>query len=175
MRLIFALIGLLLFNNGCKENSDTITSVKEDGKIITSANQVSNDLQYTLSTPKASFGIHDTLIAAVSVYNQASVSETLLVGPVLFKWSLKNDSGRTILSGPTIVPLYLYSLVLSSHQSKEIYFIHQAIADISGQPVIPGPYVLNVSIGSISLSLNLLLRETLPPKYLLPKRMVLVK
>jgi hypothetical protein len=161
MRLIFALIGLLLFINGCKENNDTITSVKENSKIVTSANQVSENLQYALTTPKASFGIHDTLIATVTVYNQAPVSETLLVGPVLFKWSLKNDSGRTIMSGPTVVPLYIYRLVLSPHQSKEIYFIHQAIADISGRPVIPGSYVLNVSIGSISLSLNLLLQEIL--------------
>jgi hypothetical protein len=67
------------------------------------------------------------------------------------------------------------TLIHLAHQSKEIYSIDQAIADTSGRPVIPGWYVLNVSIGSISLSLNLLLRETLPPKHFLAKKMVLMR
>jgi hypothetical protein len=111
------------------------------------------------------FGIHDTLIATLTAYNQSSKPETLVVGysAYLYTWSLKNDSGRVIMFGPMGANNLLRMIFINPNQSSVMYSIHQAIADTSGAPVTAGSYVLQWNLNNrvttlLSFSLNLSLQ-----------------
>jgi hypothetical protein len=147
MRCSFIFVILLFVFTGCKESSDTITSVTDDV----------NGLQYTFSAPKAIFGIHDTLSATVTVFNQSSLPETVSVSGFSFHWSLEYENGRPIMSGPKAFSWFIARSSLGSHQSAKIYDFREAIADTSGRPVPPGPYLLKASADALHFSLNLLL------------------
>ena len=126
-----------------------------------SVSQVQDSLQYTFAIRKAVFGIHDTLSASVTAFNQSAEPETLIVSIGNFQWSLKNDSGRTLMSGPERYPLTQYPiarLIFKSHQSNEIFEVYQAITDTSGAPVIAGSYMLQCLYGSMLFTLDLSLQ-----------------
>ena len=148
MRNIFMLIIAMLAINGCKNG----------GNPVSSETRMVNSLQYTFATSKTSFGIHDTLIATMTVYNPTDVPETIYVGLSVFNWSLQNQSGRIIMYGPWVSNWSLYKLPINPHQSKIIYNIRQAIADTSGAPVTAGSYNLKANMGSNSFLLTLTLR-----------------
>jgi hypothetical protein len=127
---------------------------------LLSVSAVMDSIQYTFTIPKATFGIHDTLVAIMTAYNQSYLPKTIVVGPSWFSWTLKNESGRIIMYGPTVVPLFLTYTVINSHQSNEIYSVHQAISDTSGAPVIAGSYVLSAEMDPLTspFSLTVLLQ-----------------
>jgi len=133
----------MLIVNSCKNNNNIIAPISEQ---TLSVSAVSDSMKYTFAIQKQSFGIHDVLIATMTAYNEAALSKTINVGPSHFSWDLKNDSGRTIMCSPTIVYMYFVETVINSHQSNEIYSIHQAISDTSGAPVKAGSYVLNARL-----------------------------
>lgn len=144
MRYSLILVILFFAFNGCKENSDTIISVPDVG-----------GLQYTFSTLKPELGTHDTLSAEVTVFNPASVPQTVTFTGFSFSWSLENESGRAIMFGPRHLALYIGKRQLGSHQSVKLYGFSEAIADTSGQPVLAGPYVLKASVDTLHFSLDL--------------------
>ncbi len=151
MRHIQILMFILTCITGCNDLGNPVSPVS-DGV-------VSGPFLFTLIVPSASIPVNDTLRAIVQAYNQAATPETLIVGPSLFSWSLKTQTGRTVMWGPPGVPLYVIQLVVESHQTEEIYSIHQAIADTSGAPVTPGTYVLEAEVtGVSSMSLMLTLK-----------------
>jgi hypothetical protein len=115
-------------------------------------------MQYTFAIPKAVFGIHDTLSASVTAFNQSAEPETLIVSEGDFQWSLKNDSGRTLMSGPERNPYPIAQLIFNPHQSKEIFEVYQAIKDTSEAPVIVGSYTLQGLYDSMVFTLDLSLQ-----------------
>jgi hypothetical protein len=115
-------------------------------------------MQYTFAIPKAVFGIRDTLSASFTAFNQSAEPETLMVSEGNFEWSLKNDSGRTLMGGPEPNPYPIARLIFNPHQSKEIFEVYQAITDTSGAPVIAGSYTLQGLYDSMIFTLDLSLQ-----------------
>jgi hypothetical protein len=150
MRYFILALSIALIINGCKKSSNPVTSVTNPA--------VSVSLQYTFAIPKAVFGIHDTLSASVTAFNQSAEPETLIVSEGDFQWSLKNDSGRTLMSGPERNPYPIAQLIFNPHQSKEIFELYQAIKDTSGAPVIAGSYTLQGLYNSMVFTLDLSLQ-----------------
>jgi hypothetical protein len=139
--------GALIIMNGCSQNSNPISSTSDTIK--------SGTLQYTFSTPKALYGIHDTLNAAFAVYNDGVTTDTIAVGDGLFRWSLQNVAGKTIMFGGGSNNV-VERLPINPGQRKQIYFINQIIADTSGKAVVPGSYSLNAALHTtLSFSLKL--------------------
>ena len=116
-----------------------------------SVSKVIGNLQYTLSIPKSVFGIHDTLRASMNALNISTMPETLYVNYGNIDWTLKNGSGRTIMSGPKVKSDYLIMEILKPNQSGLVGLISAPILDSSGNPVQAGSYLL--SSGSLSLEL----------------------
>ena len=157
---IFALsVALIIY--GCKKSSNPVESVTNTAL---SVSQVRDSMQYTFAIPKAVFGIHDTLSASVTAFNQSAETETLIVSIGNIQWSLKNDSGRTLMSGPEptyplpLTQIPIARLIFNSHQSKEIFEVYQAIKDTSGAPVIAGSYTLQGLYSSMLFTLDLSLQ-----------------
>ena len=145
MRYLLFWISLLILVNGCKEVSNIVTPVSE----------VVDSLQYTFDAPRIVWGTHDTLSAAVTVYNRASVPETVMVTGFSFRWFLQDGSGRTIMFGPRQASWFIGRFQLGPHQSKKIYGFSEAISDTSGQPVPAGLYLLKATVDTLHFSLNL--------------------
>ena len=97
MRCFILALSIVLIISSCKKSSNPVTSVTNPA---VSVSQVSDSMQYTFAIPKAVFGIHDTLSASFTAFNQSAEPETLMISVGNFQWSLKNDSGRTLMSGP---------------------------------------------------------------------------
>jgi len=139
MRYFIYILPIVLIIHGCKKSSNPVVSITDSPLSIS---QVRDSMQYMFAIPKAVFGIHDTLSASMTAFNQSTMPETLVIYMGNFQWSLKNDSGRTLMWGPEVIPQFVYRLELGSHQSAEIYGIRQAIMDTSGAPIVAGSYFL---------------------------------
>ena len=162
MRYLICILPLLLISDGCNKSSNSITPTTNQ---TLSTQAVSDSIQYTFAIPRGVFGIHDTLSATLTAYNQSSKPETLIVGlnPYLYTWSLKNNSERVIMYGPMGANNSLRLIPLNPKQSGLLYNIRQAIADTSGGPVTAGSYVLQWNLNNrvttlLSFSLNLSLQ-----------------
>ncbi len=155
MRYFILALFIALIINGCKKSSNPVASVT---KPAVSVSQVRDSMQYTFAIPKAVFGIHDTLSASVTAFNQSAEPETLIISEGDFQWSLKNDSGRTVMSGPERNPYPIAQVIFNPHQSKEIFEVNQAIKDTSGAPVIAGSYTLQGLYDSMIFILDLSLQ-----------------
>ena len=153
MRYFIYILSIALIIHGCKKNSNPVASITDS---TLSISQVRDSIQYTFAIPKAVFEFHDTLSASITAFNQSTVPETLVIYMGNFQWSLKNDSGRTLMWGPEVIPQFVYRLELGSHQSAEIYAMHQAIMDTSGAPIVAGSYFLQGKLyGTLLFILNL--------------------
>ena len=148
--------------NGCNKSSNSVTPITNQ---TLSTQAVNDSIQYTFAIPKGVFGIHDTLSATLTAYNQSSKPETLLVSysPYFYTWSLKNVGGITIMYGPIGADNSIAMIPLNPKQSIAMYSLHQAIADTSGAPVLAGPYVLQWNLNNrtttlLSFPLNLTLQ-----------------
>ena len=158
MRYFNFVLSIALIINGCKKSSNPVASVTNT---TLSVNQVKDSVQYTFAIPKAVFGIHDTLSASVTAYNQSVKPDTLMISGGNFEWSLKNDSGRTLMWGPPRYPYPIQRLIINSHQSGSIFEMHQAIVDTSGALVLAGSYMLQGTLtlyGTMLFTLDLLLQ-----------------
>jgi hypothetical protein len=123
MRHIFCVAIILIIINGCGQNSNPVSTTNT----ITSGS-----LKYTFSTSKTLYEAHDTLKATMAVYNDGSAVDSIVVGDGIFRWSLQNGNGQTIMFGGgsnNVVEL----LPINPGQTKQIYFIEQIIADTSGK------------------------------------------
>ena len=155
MRCFILALSIVLIISSCKKSSNPVTSVTNPA---VSVSQVKDSMQYTFAIPKAVFGIHDTLNGSVTALNQSAEPETLIISEGDFQWSLKNDSGRTVMSGPERNPYPIAQVIFNPHQSKAIFEVYQAIKDTSGAPVIAGPYTLQGLYDSMLFTLDLSLQ-----------------
>ncbi len=136
MRLKLPIFLFLLIVTGCGRNSNPVSTTNT----ITSGS-----LKYAFTTSKSFYEAKDTLKAAMAVYNDGSAVDTIAVGDGIFRWSLQNDKGQTIMLGGAsnnVVEL----LPINPGQTKQIYFIKQIIADTSGSSVATGLYNLNAAL-----------------------------
>ncbi len=147
MRHIVMYVSFSIILIGCGKQSNVVSP--------TTDYDYSDSLRFTFSIPKTSFGIHDTLIAGLTVFNEASTPDSIVYGPSLFLWSLQNSDGRTIMYGPGLSPLWVTIETIGPHQTMGLYSIRQPIADMSGQQIAAGSYLLKASIASPKLQFSL--------------------
>jgi hypothetical protein len=158
MRYFIFALSVALIISGCKKSSNPVESVTNPALSIS---QVIDSMQYTFAIPRAVFGIHDTLSATLTAFNQSAETDTLIYG-VFLQWSLKNDSGRTLMGNPKTYPPFptipIRRIILNSHQSDVFFVMHEAIIDTSGAPVVAGSYILQGLYNSMSFTLDLSLQ-----------------
>ena len=76
MRYFILALSIALIINGCKKNSNPVASVTNPAL---SVSQVSDSMQYTFAIPRSVFGIHDTLSASFTAFNQSAEPDTLMI------------------------------------------------------------------------------------------------
>ena len=118
---------------------------------------VKDSVQYTFTIPKSSFSIHDTLTATLTALNQSAEVDTFGVNEGFFPWSLKNESGKTILQGPFYTNALVILIPLNPHQSIQLYQIDGTNVVPSSEVVVPGIYTLNATLNSMVFTLNITL------------------
>ena len=159
MRYFSLVLFAVLIINGCKKDNNIVsTSANQD----ISSSTIKDSIEYTLTVPKTSFGINDTLSLTFAALNQSSKPDTLVIGlnPNLYSWTLKEESGRTVMFGPMGADDMVEMMSIPPDQSKVMYSLHQAIKDTSGADVKKGLYILqwdlnNHSTKLVSLTLNI--------------------
>ena len=154
MKNLAFFVAIVFAIGGCQSNSNMVAPIGDQ----TSVSNVRDGLQYTFSIPKPILGIHDTLNAFMTVYNQSARPETALIGNIygLFSWSLKNERGRVIMFGPLAFSQLVGRVPIGPQESKQIFGIYrQPIADTSGMPVLPGHYLLQSTLYNNSMSFSL--------------------
>jgi hypothetical protein len=157
MKYFISLIVSLILFYGCKNN---IVAPANDQSF--SSTQTQNGIVYSLSVPKLTFGVYDTLKAQLTAYNQSMVPDTLVTGfsPNLFNWTLKDDTGKIIMWGPFPDVYLVEQIFLNPYQEVRLYQINQAIRDQLNEPIKAGSYVLqwnlnNHGIPYLSFKLNI--------------------
>jgi len=121
-----------------------------------SSSHTVDSVLYTFAIPQATFGINDTLSATLTMYNQSTSVDTLYFecGPAYaILWSLKNDSGRTVIFGGGPVCRVIVPLLLNSHQTLQYQVIDEPIKNIPGiLDDQSGSYVLQGQMNNMSPS-----------------------
>ncbi len=149
---VFFLLAMLLYS-GCKFVKNP---VEADSNQTLSVTNAVDSVQYTFSIPKSTFGKYDTLSAALTAYNLSSTTDTLATGygPSFYTWTLANDStGNIIMFGPKGADNVISLVPIAPGQSRIIYGISEAIADTSGNAVLPGKYTLRWNLNSQTTTL----------------------
>ncbi|MHB8579193.1 MAG: hypothetical protein ACYDA4_04955 [Ignavibacteriaceae bacterium] len=144
MRYVFSLIVSLIIFNGCEHTGDTFSLYPPDKQPTLSVSSIKDSILYTFAVPKTTFGIYDTLSAKLIAYNESTVPDTLYssYSPYFYTWSLKNNTGRTIMFGPMGANNSIRLIPINSQRSEILYNIYQVIKDISGAPLTAGSYML---------------------------------
>jgi hypothetical protein len=159
MKYIISLLVSLFIFNGCKNN------IVESGNDQLSSVKTQNGIIYTLSVAKHTYTVHDTLYVQLTAFNQSMLPDTLVTGfsPYLYNWTLKNDAGKVIMSGPFPDVYIVQQIFLNPNQGACLYQIKESIRDQLDEPILPGSYVLqwnlnNQGIPYLSFNLDIELR-----------------
>lgn len=117
---LFVLL-LLISVVGCKHSSNVTGPVTT---LPTSVSDTLDGILFTFSVSKEAMGVQDTLNASLIAFNQTAVPETLWVGvenPEFFTWSIRNESGRIVMSGPNPATGTRYPVTVNPYQSVKLY------------------------------------------------------
>ena len=118
--------------------------------------QGSGSIQYTFSTPKATYKSGDTLTAATTVHNSGSVADTIGVEASDFQWALVNSSGDSVMRGGNAAILAeLLPVAPGQSEPIDFYSIKQALRGAQGHPLPSGSYSLEATVRSMSFLLKL--------------------
>ena len=128
MRNILFIFSFALIINGCRINGNPVASTVDTSLSVST---IQGSLQYTFEINKANFEADDTLKAVLTVRNIGSVPDTIMVPCYGMQWTLTNDSGITVNSGPRNLCNSVAREVLVSHQSAVIGEIYEPIMEMS--------------------------------------------
>jgi hypothetical protein len=138
---------------GCEQSSNIVAPLPS---APLSVSNLKDSILYTFSVPKAALGIFDTLTMSLTAVNRAATPETLSVSDYFYTWSLTDDNGKMIASGPTVLSNLILRVPLNPHQSAVLYRIAYTMADIFGAPIAAGSYRLTWNLRSgLSFQLTL--------------------
>ena len=159
LAVLFAISGCDLQNWDAGPMTRWTTPRRATSGQILSVTCVRDSIFYTLSVPRGSLGIHDTLAATLTVNNQSSATDTLMLSAGSFSltsfWWLTNANGRTVMSQPRIPIPRLVPVLLGPHHSLSQMVIHQSLVDTSGAPLRPGLYTLHDQFSELTFALDI--------------------
>src|SRR5271169_6521150 len=143
--LIFTCLLVALVAFSCNNPNDNDAYVQSDSHPYRptepppvsplSVSHTADSVLYTFAIPKAIFGINDTLSATLTLYNESTSAKTLyfVCGPsYAILWSLQNDSGRTMISGPGAICQVVVPLTLNPNQLLQYQVIDEPVKNIPG-------------------------------------------
>ena len=163
MRHILILMAFLFAISGCdlqnwSEGPITrwTTPRRTTGRQKLAVSCFRDSILYTFSVPRGSLGIHDTLAATLTLYNQSSATDTvILAGGRPGWWWLTNANGDTVMSQPPVLTLFLVRVLLGSRQSLSELVVYQSLDDSSGAPLRPGFYTLHEQFDGLNFALDI--------------------
>lgn len=168
MRRMLILFAVLFAINGCDLQNKSFGPISRrttlrrttPGQTL-SVSSVRDSIVYTFSVARGSLGIHDTLAATVTLNNESSATDTLILGGGRLYytglWWLTNLNGQTVLSQPRVPTPSPIRVLLGSHQSLSELVVHQTLVDTSGAPLRPGLYTLHEQFGGLYFALDIVL------------------
>ena len=151
MRNFILAVLILLLPLGCRQTSNPVAPVTPPPS---STSEVKDNVLYTFAVSKDTLGILDTLTMTLTASNLAVTQDTLYKSDYFYSWSLTNNNGRVISSGPKPYSNLIARVLLDPHQSAVLYSLQYFMADIFGAPIAAGTYVLRWSL-TIGLSFQL--------------------
>ncbi len=120
-----------------------------------------DSILYTFSVPGGSLDIRDTMAATLTLNNESSATDTLILagGRLYFTgfWWLTNANGQTVLSQPRVPTPAPVRVLLGSRQSLSELVVYQSLVDTSGAPQRPGLYTLHEQFGGLTFALDIVL------------------
>jgi hypothetical protein len=159
LAVLFAINGCDLQNNGFGPTTRRTTPRRTTPGQTLSVGSVRDSIVYTFSVPRGSLGIHDTLAAELTLYNQSRATDTLILqGGRLYytgSWWLTNANGRTVMSQPRVPTPAPIRVLLGSHQSLSELVVYQSLVDTSWAPLRPGLYTLHEQFGGLYFALDI--------------------
>ena len=154
MRYNIFILVILLTIIGCNRDSDIIVPLTAPPS---RASNIKDNILYTFAVSKDTLGILDTLDMTMTALNQTTSPDTILISDNYYNWSLTNENGKIISSGPTVFSNLIRIVLLNPHQSLLLYHLKLSMADIFGAPIQEGSYQLRWNlINGLSFKINLL-------------------
>jgi hypothetical protein len=139
---------------GCKQNSDIISPTITP---TLSNSNVKDSILYTFTISKATYGIQDTLIAWITLYNQSMSTDTVILlkdSPL----SLINDTGKTIFGlcewCCSDTKASGFSVILGPYQSFSKFITHYPLSYYFAASIVPGAYVLQETLNEQNFSMS---------------------
>ncbi len=160
LAVLCALGGCTLQDNGFEPLTRGTTLRQTTRGRILSVSSVRDSILYTFSVSRVSLGIHDTLAATLTLNNESSATDTLMLGEVAPSltgfWWLTNSNGDTVMSQPrllTSVPAI--RVLLGSHHSLSEWVVYRSLENPSGAPLRPGYYTLHEHFDGLYFALDI--------------------
>ncbi len=157
--VLFAISGCDLQNWDAGPITRWTTARRTISGQILSVTCVRDSIFYTLSVPRGSLGIHDTLAATLTVNNQSSATDTLMFSAGSFSltsfWWLTNANGDTVMSQPPVFIPRLVPVLLGPHHSLSQMVVYKSLVDASGAPLRPGLYTLHEQFDGLHFALDI--------------------
>ncbi len=158
--VLCAIGGCNLQDNGFEPLTRGTTLRQTTRARILSVSSVRDSILYTFSVPRGSLGIHDTLAATLTLNNESSATDTLMLGEVdpslTGFWWLTNANGDTVMSQPpvrTSVPAI--RVLLGSHHSLSEWVVYRSLENTSGAPLRPDFYTLHEQFDGLHFALDI--------------------
>ncbi|MHB8853113.1 MAG: hypothetical protein ACYC6P_07150 [Ignavibacteriaceae bacterium] len=139
MRYNIFILVILLTIIGCNRDSEIIVPLTATPS---RASNIKDNILYTFAVSKDTLGILDTLDMTMTALNQTTTPDTILISDNYYNWSLTNENGKIISSGPTYFSNLIRIVLLNPHQSLLLYHLKISMADIFGAPIQEGSYQL---------------------------------
>ncbi len=144
MRHIIIFTTLLVAVSGCSKSNNPVSTTT-----------ISGTLQYSLTSSKESYTIHDTLNVTLTARNVGSTTDTVAIGSaVLCTWSLENSSRKVMFSGANNGSLVGF-IPIAPGKSEVVDEWIYTLVDSSGNALPAGFYTFYVNYGQNLLSLKL--------------------
>jgi hypothetical protein len=147
---VLVLLVSIVFN-GCKNKEDIATEPKNqtdfyDDRQQYPAIEEKSGLYCQLTIIKDSLSIQDTLRVTYSIENRTDSLKTYVFNNFDFQFSLKNESGRTIMKYPAVITQGYFGTWYIHPKSNMALTIEQTIRDVLGIPIVPGSYELRARV-----------------------------
>ena len=147
MKILLTISTLGLIIVGCNNSGNPVGPSDTQG---------SGSLQFTFSTPKATYKSGDTVAAIISVHNSSSVADTIGVEASSFQWALVNSSGDSVMKGGNAYILAeLLPVAPGQSEPIDFYSIKQVLRGAQGQSLPSGSYSLEATVQSMSFLVKL--------------------
>jgi hypothetical protein len=128
MRYVLIFLSTLILAGSARSSNPVAPFLSSQSS--SSASDTLNGIVFTFAVSRDTLGIFDTLNMTLTALNQTSQNDTIPVSDYLYRWSLVNDNGKIIISGPWLISNLIQNVVVSPNQSTIVRL--QSLVDRKG-------------------------------------------